>query len=82
MDLACITCGGQDFHYNENKSYVKCNLCNREYLNGYDELVEMNKEKIYASLQSKKEEITKDLKQDVNKMLKDAFKGNKFIKLK
>ena len=29
-----------------------------------------------------KEEVTRDLKADLNKMFKDAFKGNKNIKFK
>ncbi len=82
IDLECITCGGQDFNYNEDKSYVKCNLCDKEYLNGYDELVEMNEEKINGSIQSKKSEIVQDLREDINKMFKDAFKGSKFLKFK
>ncbi len=35
--LRCITCAGEDFEFNEDKSYVKCTTCGREYLGGYDE---------------------------------------------
>jgi hypothetical protein len=33
-------------------------------------------------LENTKEEIAKDLKDDLSKMMKDAFKGNKNIKFK
>ena len=29
--LKCITCGGENFEVNEDESYIKCNLCDREY---------------------------------------------------
>lgn len=70
MQLECTTCGGQDFEFNDDKSYVKCNTCNREYLGGYDELVEYNQGKINQSL----EEIKHEVKNDVEQALKDMFK--------
>lgn len=43
IQLRCIVCGSaDDFEYNEDKSYIKCKKCNKEYLGGYDELVEDN----------------------------------------
>ena len=32
ITLRCITCGGEDFEFNEDRSYIKCNLCNRARL--------------------------------------------------
>jgi len=75
--LLCATCGGQDFEFNDDKTYVKCNLCNREYLRGYDELVELNQETITLTIEEKKKEIVNDLKQDLLK----AFKGNKNFRI-
>jgi ribosomal protein S27E len=40
IQLRCITCGDKDFEFNEEKTWVKCNRCGKEYLGGYDELVE------------------------------------------
>lgn len=74
IQLLCITCGGTDFEFNEDKSYIKCNCCNREYLGGYDELVALNQEVINDELEKSKNEITEDLKQDITNMFKNAFK--------
>lgn len=60
--LYCDTCGSDShFEYNDDQSYMKCTLCNREYLGGRDELVELNRERINAALEKKKEEIVKKM---------------------
>lgn len=79
ITLRCVVCGSDsNFQFNDDKSYVKCLMCNREYLGGYDELVELNQQLIHEQLEATKDEIIGDLKAD----LKKAFKGNKFIKIK
>lgn len=78
--LRCITCGDTDFEFNDDKTWIKCNRCGKEYLGGYDELVELNQENINQELEETKGEIAKDLKEDITKMFKDAFKGNKNIR--
>lgn len=83
IQLRCIVCGSEDhFEYNEDKSYVKCTNCGKEYFGGYDELVECNKEHIDDNVQAMKKEIGDDLKKDINDMFKNAFRGNKNIKFK
>lgn len=83
IHLRCVVCGSDsDFEYNEDKTFVKCIKCNREYLGGYDELVELNKGLIDEELEQTKEEIACDIHKDLTTMLKKAFKGNKFIKIK
>lgn len=83
IQLRCVTCGDDSsFDFNEDKTYVKCTRCNREYFGGYDELVELNQEAINNEIEEVKKEVFEDLKADVNKMFKDAFKGNKSIKFK
>lgn len=83
IHLHCVVCGSDsDFEYNEDKTFVKCIKCNREYLGGYDELVELNKGLIDEELEQTKEEIACDIHKDLTTMLKKAFKGNKFIKIK
>ncbi|RHU30984.1 hypothetical protein DXD68_04105 [Parabacteroides sp. TM07-1AC] len=83
VQLRCITCGDDSsFEPNEDKTYIKCTRCGREYLGGYDELVELNQETINNELEDLKNEALVDLKADINKMFKDAFKGNKSIRLK
>jgi hypothetical protein len=56
-----IVCGMEDyFEYNEDKSYIKCTNCGKEYLGGYDELVEYNQKEINCVIENKKDEVTKD----------------------
>lgn len=82
VQLRCATCGGEDFNFNEDKSYIKCNLCNREYLGGYDELVEYNQENISENVQAMEDEVRDDLQKGLSDMFKNAFKGSKHIKFK
>jgi DNA-directed RNA polymerase subunit N (RpoN/RPB10) len=82
VKLRCITCGDSDFEFNDDKSWIKCNRCGKEYPEGYDELVKLNQELINQELDKSKEEILKDTQKDIADMLKEAFKGNKNIKFK
>jgi ribosomal protein L37AE/L43A len=77
IKLFCITCGDSNFEYNEDKTWIKCNRCNREYEGGYDELVELNQENITSELEKTKSEIKTDLQEDLNKMFKNVFKNRK-----
>jgi len=81
--LRCVVCGSDsDFESNDDKTYIKCTKCNREYLGGYDELVELNQTMIDEEIEATKQEIKEDLEKDIHDMLKKAFKGNKYIKFK
>lgn len=81
--LRCVVCGSDsDFESNEDKTYIKCSKCNREYLGGYDELVELNQALIDEEIEATKQEVKEDLEKDIHDMLKRAFKDNKFIKIK
>jgi len=82
IQLRCATCGGEDFNFNEDKSYIKCNLCNREYYGGYDELVEFNQKNIKEVVEDMKSEVQKDLQKEFSDILKNAFKGSKYVKIK
>lgn len=82
IQLRCITCGDTNFDFNDDKSWIKCNRCGKEYNGGYDELVELNQENINQELEKTKEEIEKDLQKEMTDMLKKAFKGNMNIKFK
>lgn len=81
IDLRCISCGDSNFEFNEDKSWLKCNCCGKEY-NGYDELVELNQETIKLEIEKTKEEIGKDLQRELNDTFKKSFKGNKNIKFR
>lgn len=81
--LRCVVCGSDsDFESNEDKTYIKCTKCNREYFGGYDELVELNQAFIDEEVEATKQEVKEDLEKDIHDMLKKAFKGNKYIKIK
>jgi len=78
VQLQCITCGDADFEFNEDKTWIKCKRCGREYIGGYDELVELNQNRISQTIDDFKNEIAKDIKDDI----RNALKGNKYLKLK
>lgn len=83
IELRCATCGSSsDFEYNDDKSYVKCTKCNREYFGGYVELVELNQANIQDEMDAMKAEVKKDAEKYLRESLKKAFKGNKYIKFK
>jgi len=77
--LICATCGSDsNFEFNEDKSYIKCTNCNREYLGGYDELLELNHE----TIDKVKQQIAQEAKNEILNHLKDTFRDNKNIKIK
>lgn len=81
--LRCVVCGSDsDFESNEDKTYIKCTKCNREYFGGYDELVELNKGLIDEEIDKTKDEIKNDVHDELAAMLNKAFKGNRHIKIK
>lgn len=83
IPLRCVVCGSAEhFEYNDNKSYVKCSLCNREYLGGEEELIEMNEAMIAEEVENIKKEVKKDVEKDLQDMFKKTFRGNKYITFK
>lgn len=83
IKLRCVVCGSDsDFESNEDKTYIKCTKCNREYIGGYNELVELNQELIDEEINQTKKEASADLQKDLVSMLKKTLKGNKYIKFK
>lgn len=81
--LRCVVCGcDSDFECNDDKTYIKCTKCNREYLGGYDELVELNQTRIQDEIDKMSGEMIEDAQKYLHDSLKKAFKGNKYIKFK
>jgi uncharacterized Zn finger protein (UPF0148 family) len=84
ISLLCPTCGCSDFSYddgvNESIQVMTCASCEREF--NKDELIQENSEKIDEHLSEIKEEVTKDVADELRKSLKKAFSGSKNIRLK
>jgi len=79
VDLKCITCGDSTrFDFNEDKTWVKCLRCEREYPGGYNELVQCNQEAINQGIQETKNEMAKNLKETILK----ASRGKGRFRLK
>lgn len=78
ISLSCQTCGGESFEFNEDKTYVKCTTCNREYHGGYEELKQSNEQQIDLAIK----DIGKEFLSDIKDHLKQSLRGNKFIKFK
>lgn len=78
VSLICATCGQGDFDHNEDKSWVKCVNCDREYPGGIDELAEFNQ----TSIQDAVNEYGDSLVNDFAKKIESKFKNNKYIKFK
>lgn len=78
VELHCPTCGGTNFEYEEHDEAapVKCAGCG--LITSRSDLIAANGENIGAHI----EQITKEASADLVKQFKNAFKGNKFIKLK
>ena len=80
ITLKCATCGNDShFEANEDKSHIKCTLCNREYLGGYDELVKLNRE---IAEEEVKRQMSVEFEKEVRDRITQALKGSKYIKFK
>jgi ribosomal protein S27E len=75
IQLQCVSCNSTDINFIEESTKIKCNNCGRIYHGGIDEIVELSKDSI-------EKEVEKKLETEISNMLKNAFKGNKNIKIK
>lgn len=77
--LRCATCGCEDqFESNEDKSYIECTFCNREYFGGIEELKELNQE----TFDEIRDEIEQDATAYIKEQIANALKGSKYFKIK
>lgn len=75
IKLRCIVCGSENhFDCNEDKSYIKCTNCGKEYYNGYDELVSCNQNQIEEIKEIATQKIKQDIQKDINQIIKKTFK--------
>lgn len=79
IHFRCVICGCEDqFEYNDDKSYIKCTFCNKEYFGGIEELKEFNQE----AFDKVRERIETDAVSYIKDRFKKAFIGNRNIKFK
>lgn len=78
IGLHCPTCGGTQFQYDEHDEVapVVCPSCGLTI--SRTDLISANGDNIGAHVEQVKEEVVVDIR----KQLRDAFKGNKFFKVK
>jgi hypothetical protein len=81
IPLNCPTCGGTEFaSSNDEDQLVRCTRCDLELTK--DELISRNQENIKVHTDEVKREVVDDIKKQLSKSLRDAFRGSKNIKLK
>jgi malate/lactate dehydrogenase len=80
----CPTCGSTQLcsadEVGDDSAIVTCAGCNRSMTRG--DLMEANAESIDLHVREVKEQVTKDVKDEIGKMLRNAFKNNKNITIK
>ena len=84
VTLLCPTCGGSDMESrgdsHQESELLKCNSCGLEL--SRDDLINSNQENINTNIDEVKKEAVKEAKSEIEKMLKNAFKGSKNITFK
>lgn len=84
ITLLCPTCGNTEMESLEGphdlSNLFKCNGCGLEI--SKDDLICSNQENINTNIEEVKAEATKEVQAELDKMLKNAFKGSSFIKIK
>lgn len=84
ISLLCPTCGCSNFSYEEGSDetiqIMTCASCERDF--NKDELIQENSENIDEHLSEIKEEVVKDVADELRKSLKKAFAGSKNIRFK
>ena len=76
--MRCSTCGGTDFEYDADlpDGPIRCVGCDRIF--DRQELIDENG----ATIEAHVDEVKSEIMGDVRKNFRDAFKGNKYIKIK
>ena len=73
IKLICVTCGSESFFVTDEKTgVITCKKCNRVYHGGKDELIGLNKSLINKELDAVKNEVKKDMVNDLNAILKKS----------
>ena len=84
ISLLCPTCGSSEMESlngpHDISELFKCNSCGLEITK--DELMSANQENINTNLDEMKQEAVKDVKSEIEKVLKNTFKDSKNITFK
>ncbi|BDP34906.1 hypothetical protein JL857_23925 [Vibrio parahaemolyticus] len=82
ISMLCPTCGCKDFTFDEQdeNGVVTCAQCERQLTRA--DLVAENSELITENQNEIAKEAQKQIEAEMKKMLKNAFKGNKNIKIR
>lgn len=71
-----MTCGATyAFETDEKTGYVTCHKCNRVYRGGKEELISLNE----ALIEDEKEQLSDEVKKDVEKEFKKMFKNKRTL---
>ncbi len=81
VTLLCPTCGSDQFAFDDDdeSAPVTCSNCGRQTTR--EALIEENSENIESHVAEIGEEVVADAAKDLNKSLRDAFRGSKNIRL-
>jgi uncharacterized Zn finger protein (UPF0148 family) len=82
ISLNCPTCNCTQFSSSEDgtSEVITCSSCGRVLTR--DELLRENSENISAHTDEVKSQVIKDVSKQLHDVLRDAFKGNKNIRIK
>jgi hypothetical protein len=83
ISLQCPSCGGIDFESrgsDDPSAIVERTTCHR--MGSREQLINDNAEHIEIHKQERAQQAIADFKKGFEKKLRDAFRGNKFVKLK
>jgi len=82
VTLLCPTCGSDQFAFDDedDAAPVTCANCGRQTTR--EELMSDNSERINHQFAEMGEEVVADSAKELNKSLRDAFKGNKNIRFR
>jgi len=80
VSLLCPTCGGTEFEHTEAGQLATCTRCGLKI--SKDDLIRANSENIEANMQDITNAVTRDAAKALQMVLKQAFRGNKNIKIK
>lgn len=82
--MLCPTCGGDQFSYDsadtQDTAIYTCARCGLQI--SKDDLIQANSENVQEHVKEIGQEAVKDIAEEFRRSLKNAFRGNKHIRIK